>query len=268
MIRKLRAPLADIFAHWRIGLMVAVVVAGLLTLGLSMRPRYIADASVDIGGILSIAERPINMGGILSEDPVGLVRFLPFEGAKEVEHFFSHEVFAKVSNGFDGRCSAAAVYSPNGLRLKMTCRGGSESQVRELTLSALRPLLERHARHYEIAKTIDEQRQKLIERQIRGVEQMIAALRKPPVSSLSEALIIERQMKIENLHNQIAIERMLGNRASQTQIDTQGVSVVDRKPGFGVWAAVAFLALFAGLFVVVFAATLKHLEQEAPRRNA
>jgi len=255
MIRKLRAPLADNFVHWRIGLMVAVVVAALLALGLSLRPRYIAVAMIDIGGVKSAASE-------------GFVRFLPFDEAKEVESFFSHWVFAQASNGFDGRCSAVAVYSPNGQRLKMTCRGGSEGQVRELTLSALRPLFERHARRYEIAKTIDEQRQNLLERQIRSADQMIAALRKPPVSSSSEALIIEHQVRIENLRNQVAVERMLGNRVIHTQIDTQGVTVLDRKPGFGVLVAVAVLALFAGLFVVMFAASLKRLEQEVRQRNA
>lgn len=255
MIGKLRVPLADYFAHWRIGLMATVVAAALLALGLSLRPRYVSEVVVDIGGVKSAASE-------------GFVRFLPFDEAKEVESFFSHWVFAQASNGIDGRCSATAAYSPNGVRLKMTCRGGSESEVRELTLSTLRPLLERHARRYEIAKTIDEQRQKLIESRIRGAEQMIVALRKPPVSSLSEALIIEQQVKIENLHNQIAVERMLGNRVIHTQIDSQGVTVLDRKPGFGVLVAVAVLALFAGLFVMVFSASLKRLEQEVHQRNA
>lgn len=256
MIRKPRAPLADIFVHWRIGLMAAVMVAGLLMLGLSMRPRFIAEATVDVGGILSITERPIDMGNILGEPPVGFVRFLPFEEPKVVERFYSHEVFAKVSNEFDGRCSVNAVYSPHGQQLKLTCRAGSESQVRELVLSALRPLLERHARHYEIAKTIDEQRQMFIEREMGGAKQMIEALRKPPISGLTEALIIEHQMKIESLNSQMAVERMLGNRVSQTQIDAQGISVIDRKLGFRLWAVVAVISLFTGLFVVVFVATL------------
>lgn len=257
MIRNLLHLLADDFVHRRIGLMVAVVVAALLAMGLSLRPRYIAEATVDIGGISS-----------MGDDPVGLVRFLPFEDGNAVEAFFSHEVFTKFSGGIDGRCSAAALYSPNGQRIKMTCRGENESQLRELTLSALSPLLERHARHYEILKTIEEQRQNFLDFQIRSADQMIAALRKPPVSSLSEALIIEHQVMIKKLLNHVSVERMLGNRVRQTQIDSKGITVRDRKPGLVIWAAVAVLALFSGLFTMVLSASLKRLKQEVHHRNA
>ena len=137
-----------------------------------------------------------------------------------------------------------------------------------MTISALRPLLDCHTQYYEIVKAIHEQRQRHIERQIQGAKQMIEALHKPPVSGLSEAAIIEQQMKIESLLNQISVDRIVGARVSQTQINAQGVSVVDRKPGFWVWGTVIILALFAGLFAAVFAMSLKHLELAAPRDNA
>lgn len=245
-----RAPLADVAARWRSGLMVASVVAALLTSGLLMRDPFLAKATVDIGGVLS------------GRGALPPVRLLPFESAYEMEQFFDREVFAKVPNGIKGVCTAKAAYSPDGLRLEINCRGRSESQVRERTLSALQPFLDRHARYYELAKNVDDERVRGIERRMLGLERMIEALSKPPVSGLSEAQLIARQLDIEEMRERMAVERLLGNQVSPTRLDAKGVSVANRRPGRGVWSAVLALAIGSGIFTAVFAARLKRIEDE------
>ena len=256
MIKKLRASSADNFVHLRIGLMASVVVAALLVLGLSLRHSYIAELKVDIGGVRSTSTS-------------GITQFTHFEEASNLEFFYSHHVFLKDLN-FNGHCSVDAVYSPNGQQLKITCKSDSEGQARALISFALFPLLERHMRPYELATIVYERNQNLIKSRIRHVKQMIVALQKPPVLSSSEAQIIALQEKVEQLHDQIELERMLGNGVLQTQIDSQGVSVRNRNPGFGVWAVVAVMALSVGLFVMMVTASIKRLdlEQEVSSRNA
>jgi hypothetical protein len=179
-----------------------------------------------------------------------------------MEQFLDREVFAKGTNGIKGVCTAKAAYSPNGLRLEINCKGRSESQVRELTASALQPFLDRHARYYELAKDVDDERLRGIERRMLGLERMIEVLGKPPVSGLSEAQLIARQLEIEELRERMAIERTLGDQVKPTRLDAKGISIANRKPGPAVWAAVLALALGSGIFTAVFAARLKRVEDE------
>lgn len=261
MLGKRPVLLAALAERWRYGVVAATIVAGLLTLGLLIRLPFAAEATVDIGGVISITDQPIDIGG-MSDGDLGLVRFLPFEGSKQIEHFFTHGVFSGNPTGVYDVCTAKAVYSPNGLRLRVNCKGRSENQARELTVSALQPLLDRHARYYQLAKSFDLHRQTLAEKKMRGAARIIEVLRKPPVSRLVEAQIITHQLQIENLREQMALDRLLGNRVSPTQLDTKGVAVVDREPGLGVWIAVVVLALCSGVFMTMLAAMLRRIEHE------
>src|SRR5688500_66154 len=86
--------------RWAWGLFVSVLIFGLLAYGLSLRPTHTSVATVELGGILHV-------------DSLGRVQFAPFEGANEVEYFYSNVLF-RANKGLGNQCSANAMYSPDG----------------------------------------------------------------------------------------------------------------------------------------------------------
>lgn len=245
MIATLRALAAEGVARWRFAIFISIGMASLLGLGLSIRHQFIAEATVDIGGALTTIDSDF-----------GLMRFKPFEGASEIENYFEHEVIAKDISGRLSACTAKTVYSPDGLRLKMLCKGRSDIEAKGLAASALEPLLARHKRYFDLARDSNERRQKFQERRLNSAEQKIEVLKKPPVSSLAEAQIIGHRLEIELLLARMAEDRLLGNRVKPTLLDADGLKVLDRTPGWATWLVVIFLAIGAGLFTMVFKAML------------
>jgi hypothetical protein len=240
--------LADAIENWRLGIVVATIVLALLVAGLLTRAPYIAEAKVDIGGVSSVSENS------------GVVRFQPFETAEAVEDFFSRYVLVNSPFNAGNSCSAAATYSPDGLRLKLLCRGKSENQIREMILSSLKPLLDRHANFYALAEKYYGKRLYLIEREIREREKIVNLLRKTPTSVLSEMNIIEQQIIIERLREREAFERLLGGRVRPSRFEEANIAVVDRRPGLKVWVVVLLLSLGSFLFVAAVSQRLKRIE--------
>ncbi|MFN4310041.1 MAG: hypothetical protein ACK4FK_05550 [Ferrovibrio sp.] len=251
---SLRTLLAETFARWRLILLTTSVVAGLIVLGLMTRPPFAASAIVNIGGIHTV-------GGTGNSD-FGLARFLLFEGARQVEDFFTHEVFVNPAYQVGNRCNAIAMYSPDGLRLRIDCRDKTADNARRLVGMAVQPFLDRHARYYELAKQVYTQRRIHIDRQLNGAERVIEILQQPPATNLSEAKIIEKKLEIEQLREQKSLDDSIGDRVRPTQLSSEGISVISRKPGPLIWLTALFMALGSGLFVAFLAARLKHLQNE------
>lgn len=258
-----RTVLVNAIRHWQRVLLTVLVVTGLLTLGLLLKPRFTAVAIVEIGGVLE-------------EGGVGIVRLQHYENASDVENFFSREALTQTGNAFSPHCNAKAYNTPSGLQLHINCSGHSYQQVRNMSMSALRPILIRHARAYDTAKAIHEQRIVSMERELQKLERVTGSLRKyldpqPIEKGVNGSLemnleshlkVIDYQLKIENLREKLAVERIMGNRVKQTKLGAKGINVTDRNPGPGIWAMVAAMALLSGLFVAGFSATLKQVEHE------
>ena len=238
--------LAGAIESWRLGAVVATTLLALLTAGLLMRAPYMAEAIVDIGGI--------------SIDREGLVRFQPFESADEIERFFTNYVFPNSPVNAGNNCSAKIIYSPDGLRLKMLCRGKSENQIRDMFFVSLKPLLDRHGNLYQLAEKYYEQRLYRVEREIREGERIVNLLRKAPTSVLSQTKIIENQINIEMLREAQAFEQLLGSRIKPSRFDEANISVVDRRPGIKVGVVVLLLSLGSGLVAAALLTRLKSIE--------
>ena len=261
MAGKYHIVLANSISHWRKVLLTIVIVAGLLTLGLLLYPRFTALAIVEIGGVLN-------------ESDLGIVRLQPYENASDIENFFSEGLSGKTGSALNRRCNAKVFNTPTGLQLHINCSGKSYQQARNMAMAALQPILARHARAYAITKALNKQRIESIERELQRLERVTGSLRKylePQLiekgvngpsnmnsePQLLEMRIIDYQLKIENLREKLAVERILGNRVKQTKLETKGIYVIDRKVSPGIWAMVAAMALFSGLFVARFSATPK-----------
>ncbi len=239
--------LSDAIENWRLGIIVATIVAIILALGLLMRAPYLAEAKVEIGGITT-------------EGTNGLVRFLPFETAEQIEEFYAKHVFVNPHLNPENKCSAKGVYFPVGLMVIISCRGEAENQVREMVSVMPKPLLDRHAKTYALAKTYYEQRLNRITREIHERGRIVDLFQKTPTSVLEEAEIIKQQISIEALRENQAFEQLLGSRVRSTHLDDASISVVNRQPVLRVWAVVLLLSLGSGLITAVFTAKLKQIE--------
>lgn len=240
--------------RWAAAILVSVLVFGLMAYGLGLRPAYVSSATVRIGGILDSGTG-------------GIPHFVAFDGANEVEYFYSNEVFSGMPE-VASNCTVNSRYSPDGGRVQFSCKAGTEERARELTETALKPMLDRHARKSEIAEEIDAHRRTLIEQQARGYQQSLDILLQAPVSALTKVQIIEYQLKLEALRERQILDRALGQRVRRSGLEGSTISVTDRRPTTRTWALVAALALFAGLFVASFSWILKRLGYDPARHDA
>ncbi len=248
------ASLSAAAERWRLVLITSISMGGLLILGLLARFPFIAEATLDIGGVLTV-------GGGANCNEVSSARFTPFEGGRSIEMFFEHMVFHG-SSGRLSECGARATYSPEGERVKLVCKGRSDREVRALVAAAIEPFLERHSRHFELAKYADEQRRKILAQQLSGAKLKIDVLQRRPVSSIAEAQIIGHRLEIETIHHQMAADRLLGERVKATRVDDNGVKVIDRTPGWNTWLVVMVMAIGSGVFVGVLATRLDGVRNE------
>ncbi|NJM31816.1 MAG: hypothetical protein HC848_01660 [Limnobacter sp.] len=235
---------SDALAYWKIGLVAALVVAALLAWGLSMRTRFVAESTAQIGGVMN-------------ENNIGVLRFQPFEDAKEIEKFVAEEVLPKAPGGAGNKCNAWVKYASSGFELKTVCRGNDKEQVRTLALLPAQAVVNKHAHFYTLTKTLEAQHQKSLEREIQGAKEMIQALKKEPVFGESEPKIIDYQLKVEALTDRLEIDRLKGERVTATRLNTEKAVVEERTPGLRVWCLVLVLALCSAVFAALFAATLQ-----------
>jgi hypothetical protein len=247
VVSKLNNLFSEINEYWRIGTVAASIVLALLILGLLIRKPFIAEANVEIGGIIDLT--------------AGLVTFQPFEGANEVEPFFSKFVF-KLPIYSKNSCSVDVTYSVDGPRVKLICGARTEEQSRELILSAISRLEDRHKNFYEVANKFYGQRSTIIEVEIRERERIVGLLRSAQTSVLRQKEIIEQQIAIEKLRGHQALELQLGRRVRPTQIDAKNISIVDRRPSLKIWTIVLLMAISSGILVAVFFARLNRTEHE------
>lgn len=254
MSRKLRNSPDGSARRWLAGALVSVLAFALMAYGLSLRPPYVSTAVVDLGGIVY-------------DGTGGTVRFAGFDGANEIEYFFTNEVFAR-DPSLNGNCTASSMYSPDGGRVQLSCKASSEEQARELALAALKPLLARHDRQYQVAAAIDAQRKSLLERQSNGYEQALDVLRQSPASAFTKVQMIDYELRLEGLRERKILDEMLGDRIRKTRVNADGVTVADRQPGARLWGAVTLLSLLAGLFVAAFPWLLQRLGHEPLRNDA
>lgn len=246
------APDASRF-RWLSGLLVSVAAFAVLAFGLSLRPAHISNVTV-------------NLGGIFVDAGSGRIQFSPFDGINDVEYFLQNEVFAKVG-GLNGKCAASTHYAPDGGRVQLSCKADSEAQVRQMTQSAVEPLFQRHARKFEIASAAEAHRKALNNRELTAARKTLELLQKSSASTWAQVEIVGQQLKIEDLQQKEVLERMLENRVIPSRMDPSGITVVNRKPGARVWAAVVVLSLLVGLFVAASPWILKRFGHE-PRSDA
>ncbi len=212
-----------------------------------MRSPFEAEVTLSIGSV------------VVHRD--GVMRPTPFEDANTVERFFESAVFSEPSKQVSG-CKVKAMYSPDGGRLRLACKGRGDSEVREMVAAALDPFLDSHSRLFKIATHAEEQRQNHLARKLNSEKLKIDVLQRPPVSSVAEAAIISHREEIEVLQDQMAIDRLLGYRVKATRVEGNGVKVLDRRPGWRTWLVVLTMAIGSGVFVAVFAARLDGARNE------
>ncbi len=232
----------QVVTRWGLALIVSLVMFILMSFGLLMRHSFVATVEIDIGGVLTNSSK--------------IFRFIPFEDVNTTEAFFSHHVFAKNSEGRLATCKAKGMSAPEGQKLRIECKDRSDTEVRKLIASALDPLIVRHSRFFEVSSRYEEQRQKHIERHLRSLEQRLKILQEQPVSSLAKVLIVQYQFDIETLEEQIAIDRLLGERVRETRVNSDGVEVLNRAPNWTIWLVALVLAIGSGIFMAVFMARL------------
>ncbi len=244
MMPMLRNIANQVVTRWRLALVVFLVMSALMSLGILMRHSYIATVKVDIGGVL------------IDPNGVGVQTLRTFEDVNMIEAFFSHHVFTKKPDGRFAACIAQVMCATEGQKLRIECKGRSDPEVRELIASALEPFIVRHSHYFEVARRVEEQRQKHGERRLRSLEQRIKVLQEQPISSLAKAQIIAYQLEIETLDEQMATDRLLGDRVKATRVDADGVEVLSRTPNWMNWLAVLVLAIGSSIFMAVFMARL------------
>jgi len=245
MISKFRILLDDFVVHWRHGVITFILVASILAAGLLLRAPFQLMATVEIGGIT------------FKND--GKVKFQAYESANEIETFYEYYFSDNKSMDFSLPCAVKAIYSPDGQRIKVTCRGASENGVRDAVAMMLEPLMRRHQDFYEHAKDYYDSDLKELENQVDDKSAMIKALRKSPLTGIVEAEIIGIESDIKYIQNKIKRSKN-GVLISQTLLDQSNIQVLNRQPGLKVWVVVLLLSLGSGLFVAAFSARLKRIE--------
>lgn len=240
--------LAEIYMYrWR-GILFAIIVSALLTLGLLMRSQFVGEASVDIGGTFYI------QGG----QPL----FMPFEDGSRIEAFYNNWMFDTDtdSKGLFRSCSAKAAFSPDGQILNIHCGGRTEEEVRQTIMSAIRPLLNRHEKLYQMAMKINEKEKSTLKRQMSKSEKIIEVWRMAPTSAMSEAEIINQTANIEDNQERLMLINLLDDRFRPSKFNVDKILIINRKPNLETWLLVLLISLGAGAGVSLFSARIKEIE--------
>lgn len=235
----------DIYTYkWR-GILFSATVAVLLSFGLLMRSQFVGDASVEIGGTFAVQS--------------GQVVFRPFEDGSRIEAYYNNWLLPNDLEGTFQTCSFKAAFSPDGQKLDIRCGGKTEEDLRETIMLAVRPLLKRHEKLYQIAVRIDENERLALEGKISKSVEMIKVWKKAPASIMSKAEIINQAANIDEYEDKLRMRNLLGDRLKPTRFDGNGFLIVNRKPNLGTWFFVLFISLCSGIGVSLFSARIKEV---------
>lgn len=243
----------DLIYYRKTGMIVFIVLLMVQATWLLSRNKNVVVADIAIGYMVDYSV------DYFAERPVRIIQKKYFQEPDELEYLVGR-IQQSLSSGLNKQTCLVNVENIEMMRLKLVCKGDSESSLRGYIDNVFKLMLLKHEDIYKLQSTVRVQRLFLLKALLKNIERRISSLKniktiKEPELLFANDLELRLEYKLLDTKKKIRLEDFFLQQDKMTELKESNISVILRTPGFLHWVFVVLLSTVLSVLIVFLLAS-------------